>query len=120
MEDDANVMSYEQQMREAQKSGDVEQLTYEFYNWEHEDQVLIGQLLKVEELPSDTYESNFFRYIFDTDKGEVAVICGAVADKVLSDGSLIGSIIAITYKGKMESKSGQKFNMFTVEVMTKK
>ncbi len=66
------------------------------------------------------YEGNFIRYIFDTDDGEVAVICGAVVDKVLANTEACDQIYAITFGGKQEGKEGQKFNMFDVERMLTK
>ncbi len=115
--DEDTIIGYEQQMREAQKAGTVEQMTYPFYIWEEKEQTLIGRLVKFEELDSDKFEGKFIRYIFDTDEGEVAVICGAVVDKVLHNDEAINGIYAITFQGQQEGKSGQKFNMFDVERM---
>jgi len=111
------VTSYEMMAKEAQKAGTVEQLTYPFYQWDEVGQVLIGKVLSVETVKSDTYEGDFFRYIMDTDEGEVAVVLGAVADKVMSEGQLNNKIVMITWHGKKTGKQEQSFNLFTVEVI---
>lgn len=109
--------SYKDLYKEAMNAGMVEQISYEYFKWEEEGQELVGKYLGCETVQSDKFENPFIRHLFDTDAGLLAVVCGAVIDKLLEGDTYLQKVLAITFTGKQDMQDGRSYNSYIVKIV---
>lgn len=108
-------MNYREIVEKAQKSGKLRRVSKSIKTWEKEGDDICGKLLSFEEFKEGEFDQKCQSYVFDTVDGEISAVFGAVTDKTLAKEDNINHIFLITYKGKKETKNGQRFNDFEVE-----
>lgn len=110
-------MSYKDEFIKAKDKGKVTQVTHAIHKWSEPGEELIGVVKEVTLFDKSVYETECNAYLLDTDEGLVSTVLGAAADSALKSKDIVGHIIRIEYKGKVEIGEGRRANQFEIELL---
>lgn len=107
-------MSYKERAEAALAAGDVKNLVSDIITWETEGQVVVGRVKSKEPFTEGGFDAECFKYLIDTDDGEVSCVLGSAADKSLAKQDVVGRVLLIRYRGKKALQDGRRVNLFNV------
>lgn len=99
----------------AEREGLTQELIPKQYKMTEPGSSVTGLLLVVEPCQGKE-QGKYMRYIMETAKGMISVVCGAQVDAILGDGKNVGKIVRLTYLGKEKLSTGRTMNKWDVRV----
>jgi len=109
-------MGYLSDYEKALKKGNVEKVGQVLKKWEVENDFLCGRVLDVTDFDRSTYDSEVKVYTIQTDDGVFSTILGSATDNKLANKEIVGRMIHIIYRGKVQLKNGNRMNDFEIGV----
>lgn len=110
-------MKYTEEYEKAKKQKETKDLTPEYLTWDKKGDTVVG-LYKGRSLVHGKLTSEYYQYIFATDKGLVKFHLGSASDADFGAALEIGSCYAITYQGQVKLEGGRRVNKFSVEAFS--
>jgi len=107
-------MKFTEEYEKAKKQKEVTDLTPEFLTWEKKGDTIVGEY-KGRSQVHGSFDSDYYQYIFNTDKGLVKFHLGAASDADIGTSLKVNACYAITFQGQTKLKGGKRVNKFTVE-----
>lgn len=108
-------MTYEEQLKRAQKDGTIENLTPIFKEFRVEGEKIIGELISYAEVDSAFGEGTYNQYLFQTDEGLVKFSLGAAIDKEIAALMKVHDCYIIEFLGPVKISGKRTVNKFKVE-----
>lgn len=110
-------MGYKDQLKAAQKSGNVRVLKPVWYEWTKKGQQVLGLLTGVVELEGKNFKGKFNKYSMQTDDGPVQFKLGAASDADTGVFMEVGNVYLIEYTGDEDTGKGNPRHTFQITLV---
>ena len=112
-------MTYAETLKAAEKSGKIEDLTYQPVKFEKKGDQLVGELVDIQPTTFQDDKKPVNKYILQTDGGLKSAVLGAMGDSQLDGRVETGDILVITFQEKKSLAGGHTMNIFNIQRIKK-
>jgi len=108
-------MDYEKAYQKAYESQKTTQLVKQIITWDTEGQKVIGKVVAIEPFTDGRFTSEAKVYTLETNNGLVTCVLGEATDKQFLKEDPLGTLVAITFKGKKMLDDSRQCNIFDIQ-----
>lgn len=108
-------MTYSDQYKQAEKNGNVKSIGCTLKKEWKKNEELIGVLKGVTPMHNQRINSDYFSYVFATDKGAIKCALGAGVDQDVKPFMKIGELYLVRFKGMLNTGKGNEMKVFEIK-----